>query len=244
MSRTIIHDSILFGATTLHYRIRRSSERRTLEITVGQGQVTVAAPAGMRASAIRPLIEKRAAWIVAKLDDDRRQTKQWPRRLVSGETISYLGRQYQLKVIRPTSHHSSQLTFGAGSFVLSLPAQLSLEDCRTEGRKLFRLWFQSHLEPKVRSFAWRHAKALNLAPPPCHVRELGGRWGSCRPGKGLLFHWQLAAASPRVIDFVAAHEVCHLLQPNHNPAFFRLLSRLVPDWEMLEQQLSRARQLD
>ena len=39
------------------------------------------------------------------------------------------------------------------------------------------------------------------------------------------------------IDYVIAHELCHLREHNHSPEFFRLLSRAVPGWEDVKQRL-------
>ena len=75
------HDSVLFGETLIPYRIRRSGERQAIAITVSAGAVTVSAPRGMWAVNIRPIVLRKGAWVVAKLDDNRRQKKVWPRKL-------------------------------------------------------------------------------------------------------------------------------------------------------------------
>lgn len=237
MSRPVTHDSILFGATRIHYRIKRSRERCTLGITVVQGQVVAVVPVGMRASAIRPWIERKAAWIVAKMDEDRGMRNQWPRRLVSGEAIFYLGRQFALKVCRISRIGKGNLKLSAGCFHLSLPDNLDGDELLYLGRGIFRQWYCDHLLPRVRIASAYYAKALNIEPPKCQVRELGWRWGSCHPQKSLYFHWQLAVAAPKVVDFVVAHEVCHLVHPRHDAAFYRTLGRLVPNWQILEEQL-------
>jgi predicted metal-dependent hydrolase len=60
------------------------------------------------------------------------------------------------------------------------------------------------------------------------LRDTRSRWGSCTADGALMYSWRLAMAPPAVLDYVAAHEVAHLAQMNHSPAFWAVVARLVP----------------
>ncbi|TDL81891.1 M48 family peptidase [Palleronia sediminis] len=75
----------------------------------------------------------------------------------------------------------------------------------------------------------RHAAALGRSAPPIRLRDTKSRWGSCSGRGGLMFSWRLILAPPPVLDYVAAHEVAHLEQMNHSPAFWAVVARLDPD---------------
>ncbi len=62
------------------------------------------------------------------------------------------------------------------------------------------------------------------------LRDTRSRWGSCTVDGGLMYSWRLAMAPPEVLDYVAAHEVAHLVEMNHAPAFWAVVRRLVPDY--------------
>jgi predicted metal-dependent hydrolase len=62
------------------------------------------------------------------------------------------------------------------------------------------------------------------------LRDTRSRWGSCSATGRLMFNWRLAMAPPAVLDYVAAHEVAHLVEMNHAPAFWAVVARLCPDW--------------
>jgi predicted metal-dependent hydrolase len=77
----------------------------------------------------------------------------------------------------------------------------------------------------------RHADALGVAITRVSVRDQSSRWGSCSNSGVLSFSWRLILAPPYVLDYLAAHEVAHLLELNHSPKFWRLVRRLYPNYE-------------
>jgi predicted metal-dependent hydrolase len=77
----------------------------------------------------------------------------------------------------------------------------------------------------------RYAAKLGVAVKRISVRDQASRWGSCSNTGVLSFSWRLILAPPYVLDYLAAHEVCHLVELNHSPRFWRLVGRLYPDVE-------------
>ena len=75
----------------------------------------------------------------------------------------------------------------------------------------------------------RYAQALGVTFKRVSVRDQSSRWGSCSNTGVLSFSWRLILAPPFVLDYLAAHEVAHLVELNHSPRFWRLLKRLYPD---------------
>ena len=58
------------------------------------------------------------------------------------------------------------------------------------------------------------------------VRDQSSRWGSCSTTGVLSFSWRLIFAPPHVLDYLAAHEVAHLVEMNHSPKFWRVVDGL------------------
>ena len=56
------------------------------------------------------------------------------------------------------------------------------------------------------------------------------RWGSCSADKVLSFSWRLVLAPPEVLDYVVIHELCHLTQMDHSPAFWNKVALADPDY--------------
>ena len=76
--------------------------------------------------------------------------------------------------------------------------------------------------------AARYAAQLGVPIKRICVRDQSSRWGSCSNTGVLSFSWRLILAPPFVLDYLAAHEVSHLVELNHSPRFWRLVKRLYP----------------
>ncbi|NQW11269.1 MAG: M48 family metallopeptidase [Alphaproteobacteria bacterium] len=83
------------------------------------------------------------------------------------------------------------------------------------------------IAPRARA----HADTLDRRVGRVTVRDTASRWGSCSSRGDLSFSWRLVLAPERVLDYVVAHEVAHLVEMNHSPRFWRLVDRLMPGYE-------------
>lgn len=77
----------------------------------------------------------------------------------------------------------------------------------------------------------RYAERLDVSIRRISIRDQASRWGSCSTTGVLSFSWRLILAPRYVLDYLAAHEVAHLVEMNHSPRFWRLTGRLCPDME-------------
>jgi predicted metal-dependent hydrolase len=83
----------------------------------------------------------------------------------------------------------------------------------------------------------RHSKTLGVRPRRISLRDQTSRWGSCTAGGFLSFSWRLVLAPAHVLDYVAAHEVAHLLEMNHGPRFWKHVARCIPRLEEAKRWL-------
>ncbi|MDO8882797.1 MAG: SprT family zinc-dependent metalloprotease [Pseudotabrizicola sp.] len=83
----------------------------------------------------------------------------------------------------------------------------------------------------------RHAGRLGRPYTRLTLRDTRSRWGSCAHDGALMFSWRLIMAPAPVLDYVAAHEVAHLEQMNHSPAFWSVVEQLFPRWQVQRRWL-------
>jgi len=77
----------------------------------------------------------------------------------------------------------------------------------------------------------RYAQALGRTYTRLAIRDTRSRWGSCSSQGALMYSWRLIMAPPEVLDYVAAHEVAHLVEMNHQPAFWAVVESICPDYQ-------------
>lgn len=77
-----------------------------------------------------------------------------------------------------------------------------------------------------------------MEPSGIYVQDLGYRWGSCGKGGRLNFHWRTILLPAPIIEYVVVHELVHLHEPHHTPAFWSLVERVLPDFEARKRWLA------
>ncbi len=224
-----------YGGHAIEFAVVRR-KRATLEIAVEpDATVVVAAPIGASLEAIAEKVRKRASWV--------RQQQHFflqfvprtpPRRYVSGETHLYLGRQYRLKVI---SGDRPGVKLLRGFMLVESPSPKRTDVTRDLVNAWYRArshkWFAERLDANLLRFA----NPERVRPSGLIIRHLRQRWGSMSPAHRMVLNQRLIQAPIYSIDYVITHELCHVTEPSHRPAFFRLLDRVLPDWQSRKRRL-------
>lgn len=63
------------------------------------------------------------------------------------------------------------------------------------------------------------------------------RWGSCSSRGTISYNWHLILMPESIIDYVVVHELCHLVEMNHSPAFWKKVSEVLPDYQIRRKWL-------
>ena len=104
-------------------------------------------------------------------------------------------------------------------------------------RELVRRWFLKESSSYVVKKAAELAPQIGAKPSRVDVREIG-KWGYCTREGRLSFSWQLIALPERLREYVVLHELTHLLEFNHSPAFRKKLAAVCPDFRAREKELA------
>lgn len=83
------------------------------------------------------------------------------------------------------------------------------------------------------------AKSLQQSFKEIKILDLKSRWGSCHSNRTLKFNWRLIMAPIEIAQYVAIHEVCHLAEMNHSPAFWQLVQQYCPQFKLYKNWLKR-----
>ncbi len=217
-------------------KLMRSS-RRTLAISVlPDGSVELVAPEAASAEAIIAKVEKRAGWIASKRWEFSQLNVTKPILLYrSGATHRYLGKQYRLKVAKA---ELANIRLKGAFFHIETP---NTSEAAVE--QLLNQWMRDKALAQFskRLLGWeKWCERNDLPKPKLQLRSMSKRWGSAHLSGKILLNPDLVRTPSICIDYVIAHEVCHLKEPNHDTPFFRLLGQVFPNWREVKLRLEQA----
>lgn len=167
--------------------------------------------------------------------EQRRQLSQ-TRRYLDGEIFHILGRELPLRVSRGERDRVEE---SEGVLLLQArdPGDPDKRRRLVEGYldRRCREVFQVVLEECYPPF-----RQYGVPMPTLRVRQMRSRWGSCLTGQGVVtLNRRLLEFPMDGIRYVAFHELCHFVHPNHSKAFYDLLAVFVPDWKAWRAALNQ-----
>jgi len=231
MNETILVEDLTF-------RVKRSERRKTVGLTVERDASLVAhLPKDADISQASELIRTKLVWVHQKLaahkDTYRENVFRRPE-FVDGEGFYFLGKHYRLKLVDtdPAGPPISTVRFD-GDHLLFRREQVMAGEKRIEEH------YTRSARPYLNDTVRRWKKIVGVEPAKyVLVMDLGFRWASCSSDGTLNFHWRMMQLPPQVIDYIAVHELTHLKVPDHSPAFWREVGRVLPDYQKHRSWLS------
>jgi predicted metal-dependent hydrolase len=229
---------IQFGTLRISYRLLRSDRKKTLSIAVDPVKgVIVTAPKAIDAERVHELASRRASWIASKLRElGELKSDVGIREFVSGESFPYLGRNHRLKLVRQREAGVS-VRVHRGRFEVRIDSRLSGRKQIVAIRDALSDWYREHAANRLAERAARLSARLGVTPPAILIRDQQKRWASCDRRGRIRFNWRIVMAPMSLVDYVIAHELCHLIRNDHSPAFWKLLRTLLPDYEVRRERL-------
>ena len=194
-----------------------------LRLDPSRREVVLTAPSARRLAEALAFAQSRADWIAARLAD-------LPPVLafVPGALIEVAGASCRLERaamrIRPTLK----------SATTEEPARLVASGEGEAFARAVERALRTEAKARLAERTAAHCSSLGQPCPPMALQDARSRWGSCRAAHegaaaSIRYNWRLVLSPPEVLDYVAAHECAHLLEPNHGPRFWALVRRLYGD---------------
>ena len=226
--------AILISGQEVPYVIRRSARRKkTLELSVRDGVVTVAAPRRAPARDIHAFVLSKADWIAERLARPAPPTLR--DQLREGGELPWLGVPRAV-VLDPAASEPVALTLLDIRFKADGAEEMAAD---------FERWGRARAAEYIRERVGHWAPVLGVRPGKITIRSQKRRWGSASRSGNLQFNWRLMLVPPRLIDYVVVHELSHLRHPNHGAEFWAYLDGQMPGAKQLQRELhQRGLELD
>ena len=219
--RLVNMQQIILDGQNVNYDVKRSRRARRVrfEIRLESG-LTVVIPYRFSIEDLPQLLYAKKNWILRKIEDCREF--QSNRMAALSGSVFYLG-QY-LQIIEQRDHHqSTSVSLGQNSITINLNIDDNLNQA-------LETWLCSKAKELISRKVYIFGQQIGVRFHRLSIRNTRTRWGSCSRLGNLNFNWKLIKAPEPVIDYVIIHELCHLKEMNHSPAFWALLGKYCPDY--------------
>lgn len=226
--------SIRLADRDVPYSLRRS-RRKTLGLRVDGRGLVVALPERVALREAEAFILSHADWILDKLALWQQRAEEPAQNLDDGSVLPVLG---QPCVLRWAQKGRARWVEQGEGRELHLTERVGAARAPIVRRAL-QGYALNYLAGRLDEHLFRlQAIAPGIARPRLALTSARTRWGSCSSRSGIRLHWRLVHLAPRLIDYVVAHEVGHLVEMNHSPRFWAVVEKLYPDWRRARKDLA------
>jgi predicted metal-dependent hydrolase len=203
----------------LFQRVRR----RSIGFVVGPDGLEVRAPKWVTLKEVELGLQERGEWVLrkwAELQERQKNIRQIEWR--EGASLDYLGAPIHLHL--SPQNGRSELNVQR-QLLLALPHTAEASQIRDAVQAWLMREAKILFEQRLNHFAplmgvqWRRLSLSNA----------GSRWGSARVDGAIRLNWRLIHLKPEAIDYVVVHELAHLQEMNHSPAFWKVVADILPD---------------
>lgn len=205
----------LAGPPLVTVTLRRSRRSRRLSLRVSQldGRVTMSLPLRTPLREAQVFAQEKEGWIRQALSK-----RPDPARVMIGGRILFEGREVDIIA-------------GKGRVAKYVDGQITVPDCPERVAPRIAAFLKLTARMRLQQASDHYAAALGTRYGRLTIRDTRSRWGSCSSEGNLMYSWRLVMAPPDVLEYVAAHEVSHLLEMNHSPDYWRVVASIYPDFK-------------
>lgn len=214
----------------ISYTLKRSNRRRSIGLRIDDKGLTVSMPLRASETWLHSVLQDRASWVVEKLGGWQAR-KQSPQNWADGECIPYLGERLTLRVARLAA--TALPVEQDGELRVSVRGEIT----ETKIAKRVTDWYRHQAMALFSERIAYFSPLLNVNVAEIKLSVANTRWGSCTARGTVRLNLQLIKLPQRLIDYVVVHELAHLREMNHSPAFWRVVAFACPDYLTLRREL-------
>ena len=226
---------VLLGEHAVGYEFRRA-RRRSIGFVVGLEGLSVSAPRWVAIAEVESALQAKAGWILRKLHEQHERAQRLQAAKVvwqDGSSLPYLGETLivllDARVNGVRLHDEAQALPGVPRQTLhvGLPHSASQDQIRD----LVQSWLQRQARQVFEQRCAHFAPQLGVRISRLSLSSASTRWGSASASGAVRLNWRLIHFALPVIDYVVTHELAHLREMNHSPAFWEVVRSVLPDFE-------------
>lgn len=213
--------------------VRKDIKNLHVGVYPPDGRVRVAAPVTVSDAAVRSAVVGKLGWIKRQRRNFENQPRESERAVVSGETHSFLGRKYRLRVLVENAPRAVSLR-GRTMEVRVRPG-----DDAPRRRELLDDWYREQLRERIPPLLNKWQRRVGATADAFGIKRMKTKWGACSVGpRRIWLNLELAKKPPACLEYLVVHELAHLRFRRHDKQFLALMDRLLPRWKHVRRTLN------
>lgn len=214
---------IQLGQPPIDVTLRRSARARRLSLRVSglDGKVSLTLPGNSSLRQAEAFLEEKERWI---------------RKHINQAVVS---RPVAVGRAVPVEGRKRVIVEGPGKRVQLTDDHLIVPQGQERAGRRACAFLKTMARDRLDAASVEYAAQLGRSFGKITLRDTRSRWGSCTSEANLMFSWRLILAPPEILRYVAAHEVAHLAEMNHSPAFWAEVAGLMPDYQTPRKWLKK-----
>jgi predicted metal-dependent hydrolase len=222
---------ISLGGQLIAYELKRA-RRRTIGFVIGTEGLAVSAPRWVGQPEIDAALASKARWILRKLVDQGERAQRVEAARIEwrdGACLPFLGGT--LRLVLDPGTQGAALREQAEPSERCLHIGLSAQADAAQIRAVVQRWLQGQALQLFEARCRHYAAPLGVQIARLRLSSAQTRWGSASADGTVRLNWRLVHFALASIDYVVVHELAHLREMNHSPAFWAVVRSVMPDYE-------------
>ena len=213
--------------------IRKDVKNINLRVYPPTGRVQISAPFRISLDTVRAFAISKLGWIKRVQKRLRRQAGTVPLKFIDGESHDVWGAHYLLRVVKeaaPPHVHIEHST---------LVLQVRPGTGKAKKEAVIDRWYRDQLKEALPRLIEKWQAIMGVKVATLYLRKMKSRWGTCNPSaKSIRLNSNLAKRPQECLEYVAVHEMVHLLEAKHNQRFKNFMDRFMPLWRRHKDTLA------
>ncbi len=220
----------LLAGKNIPYTLKRSKKRRSIGLRIDDHGLTVSVPVRASEKWLQSVLQEKANWVVAKLDG-------WKSRKTvaivwaDGASIPFRGEDFVLVLAQKVRGRLAVLQ----GETLSVPVGTDADADQIE--KAVMRWYKIEAMRVFNECVEYFSPLMGVQPREIKLTSASTQWGNCTAQGVVRLNWQLVKMPLHLIDYVVVHELAHLVEMNHSPAFWSVVENMCPDYRKSRAEL-------
>ena len=213
-------------------------KRKNISLKVSPKEnIQIIAPDKVSKDLLKKVLKDNSNWILSKLNKFKTFDDNFLKRdYVDDEIYYYMGKQYRLKILKDMNFQNKNNK--SYNYIEIKGNNLEIRTNNWEKdyikdslKKWYKLRSEEIIMDRIDFLRKESEDFRSIEPSLVKVKEQKKIWGSCNTSKTIYINSKISMLPLDAIDYIIAHEFCHIIYMNHSKDFYALVQKIIPNYK-------------